>query len=87
MWCYTLTGKKVKDVTAWIEYKEHIKKYEINMKGKAEQEIIPYFPPENRGIFDFYKVCVENHSSGEIYCQNGYWFPGTDSTYLRVLVP
>jgi hypothetical protein len=51
-------GKKVKDVTAWIEYKEHIKKYEINMKGKSEQEIIPYFPPEDRGIFDFYKVCV-----------------------------
>jgi hypothetical protein len=51
-------GLKVRDVTLWAEYKGEVQKFKWNMKGETEHGFSFNFPPMERGIFDFYKVCV-----------------------------
>ena len=81
-------GAKVKDVTVWAEYKDEVEKFKVNMRNEFEHEVKFNFEPQVRTNFlDFYKVCVENHKTDEVRCQTGYWFPYTDSTYMRILVP
>lgn len=81
--------RNTKNVNIWTEYKEQVIKHNINYKEhRSLYVIVPFdFKPEPRGFLDFYEVCAKNVKTGEVNCQYGYWFPGTDESYLRVKIP
>jgi hypothetical protein len=76
----------------WASYKGETKQKNVSFYGPKNCSYAGYsgkwvsliFGPKERGLLDFYKVCITNFSTDEENCQRNHWFPTYSSDTRRM---